>query len=107
MAELQREADRARSGALKQEYLANIEDLRRDLARVDRETDELRAAGEDPEKVKAEIREGLREAQAVDIDKEVREAMEEANPEKILAELNSDEQQMARMLATLDQLGRR
>ena len=107
MAELQREADRARSGALKQEYLANIEDLRRDLARVDRETDELRAAGEDPEKVKAEIREGLREAQAVDIDKEVREAMEEANPEKILAELTSDEQQMARMLATLDQLGRR
>ena len=107
LAELQREAERARSGALRKEYLANIVDLQRDLAHVDREAAELRAAGEDPEKVKAEIREGLREAQSVDIDEEVREALEEANPEKIMAELRSDEQQMARMLERLDQLGRR
>jgi len=107
IAELQREAERARSGALRQEHLQDIRDMQRDLADVDREAAELRAAGEDPEKVRAEIREGLREAQAVDIDKEVREALEEANPDKIMAELRSDEQQMARMLEKLDQLGRR
>ncbi len=107
LAELRREADRARSGALKQELLRDLEDLRRDLAEIEAEADELRANGEDPEKMKAEIRESLREVQAVDIDKEVREALAEADPNKLIAELRAEEEQMARMLARLDQLGHR
>ena len=107
LAELRREADRARSGTLKRELLRDLEDLRRDLAEVEAEADELRANGEDPEKMKAEIRESLREVEALDIDKEVREALAEADPNKVIAELRAEEEQMARMLARLDQLGRR
>jgi bla regulator protein BlaR1 len=107
LAELRRDADRARSGALKRELLRDLEDLRRDLAEVEAEADELRANGEDPEKLKAEIRESLREVEAIDIDKEVRDALAEADPNKVIAELRAEEEQMARMLARLEQLGRR
>ena len=56
--------------------------------------------------MKAEIREALREVEAMDIEKEVREAIEFADPDKILAELRTEEQQMSRMLARLDQFDR-
>jgi beta-lactamase regulating signal transducer with metallopeptidase domain len=107
LAELQREADRARSGELRREFMRDREDLRRDLAEIDLEADELRAEGEDPEKMKAEILKDLREAEAVDIDREIREAIEAADPRKVEAELRTEEEQMARMLARLDQLDRR
>ena len=78
--------------------------MRRDLAEIDSEAAEIRADGEDPEKRKAEILRDIREAQATDIDREIREAIEEADPRKREAELRAEEQQMARMLARLDQL---
>ncbi len=106
LAELQREAHRARSGELQREYVQDLEALRRDLAEIDLEADQLRAEGEDPEKRKAEILNDLREAEAVDIDEEVRETIEAADPRKVEAELRRDEEQMARMLARLDQLDR-
>ena len=104
LAEAKREADRARSGELKREHLRDIEDMRRDLAEIDSEAAEIRADGEDPEKRKAEILRDIRDAEATDIDKEIREAIAEANPRKREAELRAEEQQMARMLARLDQL---
>lgn len=104
LVQMRREAERARSGELRREILRDREDLRRDLAEIDREADELRANGEDPEKRKAEMLRDLREAEAVDIDKQIREAIAEADPAKRIAELRADEQQMARMLAKLDQL---
>lgn len=107
LAEARRELERIRSGAFKRELMADLEDLRRDLAEVDREAAEMRAAGEDPEKRKAEILAALREAQSVDVDKEIREALEEANPDKIAGELRDDMAQMIRMRAKLDQLDRR
>lgn len=107
LAEEQREADHARSGELKREHLRDIEDMRRDLADIDAEAAEMRAEGEDPEKRKAEILRDIREAEAIDIDKEIREAIEDADPDKRTAELRAEEQQMARMLAKLNQLERR
>lgn len=106
LAEAQREVERIRSGAHKRELMDNLEDLRRDLAEIDLEAAELRASGQDPEKLKAEIIESLREAQAVDIDKEVREALAELNPDKIVAEIRTEEAQMVRLRARLDQLDR-
>jgi beta-lactamase regulating signal transducer with metallopeptidase domain len=104
LAEARRELERARSGLMKRDYQRDIEDMRRDLAEIDSEAAEMRAAGEDPAKRKAEIERDLREAQSVDIDKEIREAIEDSDPAKITAELRSAEQQMKRMLARLDQL---
>lgn len=107
LAELRQEADRARSGELRRALMRDRADLRRDLAEIDTEADELRASGEDPEKLKAEIRESLREAEAIDIDRQVREAIESADPDRIVAQLRAEEEQMARMLARLDELDRR
>jgi bla regulator protein BlaR1 len=104
LAEAQRDLERARSGLMKRDYLRDLEDMKRDLAEIDSEAAELRAAGEDPAKRKAEILRDLKEAQSIDIDKEVREAMRDADPAKITAELRSAEEQMTRMLARLDQL---
>jgi len=104
LAEAKREADSALSGELRREHMRDIEDLRRDLADIDREAAEMRADGEDPAKVKAEILRDLREAEAADIAREEREAIAEADPARAEAELRNEEQQMARMLARLDQL---
>lgn len=107
LAALWREAARARSGELRRELIRDREDLRRDLAEIDSRAEELRAEGEDPQKRKAEILTDLLEAETVDIDREIREAIETADPNKIVAELRTEEQQMARMLARLNQLDRR
>ncbi|MCL6728739.1 M56 family metallopeptidase [Sphingomonas hankyongi] len=107
LAELRQEADRARSGELKRELMQDQEDRRRDLAEIDSVAAELRAHGEDPEKRKAEILSAIREAESIDVDKEIREAIEAADPDKIAAELRTAEEQMTRMLTTLDRLDRR
>jgi beta-lactamase regulating signal transducer with metallopeptidase domain len=104
LAEAQRELDRARSGLMKREYLRDLEDMKRDLAEVDSEAAEMRANGEDPAKRKAEILRDLKEEQAIDIDKEIAEAVRDADPAKITAELQQAEQQMQRMLVKLNQL---
>lgn len=104
LAEAQRDLERARSGLMKADYLRDLQDMRRDLADIDSEAAEMRAAGEDPAKRKAEIERDLKEAQSIDIDKEIAEAMRDANPAKIKGELESAEQQMTRMLARLNQL---
>jgi beta-lactamase regulating signal transducer with metallopeptidase domain len=104
LAEARQELDRARSGLMKRDYQRDIEDMKRDLAEIDLEATEMRAAGEDPAKRKAEIERDLREAQSVDIDKEIAEAMRDADPAKITGELRSAEEQMKRMLSRLDQL---
>jgi beta-lactamase regulating signal transducer with metallopeptidase domain len=104
LAEARQELERARSGLTKRDYQRDIEDMKRDLAEIDLEAPEMRAAGEDPAKRKVEIERDLREAQSVDIDKEIAEAMRDADPAKITGELRSAEEQMKRMLRRLDQL---
>lgn len=107
LAEAQHELDRLRNGDFKRELAQDREDLRRDLAEIDSEAAELRAHGEDPAKRKAEMLAALHELEAINIDKQVSEALEEANPAKIAAELSSAEQQMTRLLTRLDQLNRK
>lgn len=104
LAEAQRQLDRARNGELRRELIRDRDDLRRDLAEIDTKEAELRAAGEDPEKRRAEVRESLREYEEAAIDNRVRETIEDSDPAKIEAALLTEEQQMARMLATLDEL---
>jgi len=107
LAALQRDAARARNGQLRAEIERDRADLRRDLVEVEQEAADMRAQGEDPDRRAAELRNDLREAEARNIDKEVREAIAEADPARITAELRHDEEQMARMLAKLEKLERR
>ena len=107
LAEAKSEADRARSGELRREHAQEIAEMKRDLAEIDTRAAELRADGEDPAARKAEILRDLREAEAEDIAAEEREAIEEDNPAQRKAEIQSEQQQMERMLARLNQLDRR
>ncbi len=106
LAEARRELERARSGELRREHLQDIADMQDDLAEIASRAAEMRAEGDDPAKRKAEILRDLQEAQAIDIDAEIAEALRESDPAKIAAELRAAEQQMERLLARLDQLDR-
>jgi beta-lactamase regulating signal transducer with metallopeptidase domain len=106
LAEAKREADRARRGELSREHAREIEQLKREIAEIDANAAELRAEGEDPAKQKAEALRDLREAEAEDIAAEEREAIEEDNPARRMAEIRAEEQQMARLLAKLDRIER-
>jgi beta-lactamase regulating signal transducer with metallopeptidase domain len=107
IAQAKREADRARSGELRREHLKEIEEMKREIAEIDAHAAELRAEGEDPAKQKAEALRDLREAEAQDIAAEEREAIEEDNPARRMAEIRAEEQQMTRLLARLDRIERR
>lgn len=106
LAEARQELDRIRSGDFKRELLKDREDMHRDLADIDKEAAELRAHGENPEKLKAEILASLREAEAVDVDARIREALVELNPDKIASEVREAEEQLVRISNRLDQLDR-
>jgi len=104
LAEARRDADRARSGELRRERMRDIEDMRRDLVELDSRAAELRANGEDPAVRRAEILRDLREAETTDVAAEEREAIEEADPARRLAELRAEEEQMERLLSRLRRL---
>jgi len=104
LAEAKRELDRIKSGDFERELKENLTDLKRDLAEIDKNAAQLRAAGEDPEKLKADLQRDLREAEAVDVAKDIREAMVEFNPDQIVAEVREAEEQMVRLTAKLNQL---
>lgn len=106
LAEAQQAMAKIRSGEFKAELLRDRDDLQRDLARIDSEAAEIRAGGEDPAKRKAEILRDLKELDSMDIEKQVSEAMEDANPARIAAELQNADAQMTRLIAKLDQLDR-
>ena len=106
LAEAQQELEKIRSGAFRAELLRDRDDLKADLARIDSEAAEIRAGGEDPARLKAQILRDLKEIDAVNIEKQVSEALEDANPAKIAAELQNADAQMSRLLARLDQLDR-
>ena len=71
------------------------------LAELDTQAAVLRSAGQNSEKLKAEIRASLREVETMDIDKIVREAMESVNPDKIAAELREAQASLARVRSRL------
>lgn len=106
LAEMRQEIERLRSGEVKRELLQARADFRRDLAEIESIAAELRADGEDPEQRKAEIRAALREIEAQDIDRMVREQLAEIDPDRIVAELREALQQNARMQARLQMLER-
>lgn len=107
LADIKEQTDRIKSGEMRRELVNARQEMRRALAELDAQAPALRAVGQDVGKLKAEIAKDLREAEAMDIDGEVARTLEEANPQKIMAELQSAEQQMARIRTKLDQLDRR
>jgi hypothetical protein len=107
LADIKEQTDKIRSGEMRRELVEARQEMRKALAELDSQAAALRASGQDPAKLRAELQKDLREAEATDIDGEIARALTEANPQKIQAELQSAEQQLVRIRARLDQLDRR
>lgn len=107
LAEARSEIARIRSGEFRREIEKDRRDLERDLAEIDREAAMLRMAGEDPERIKAEIRQSLREIDLPKIEREIQESLADLNPDKLVAEVRDAQLQMERLTIRLDQLERR
>lgn len=106
LANAQKEADRFRSGDFKREMVDARASMRQALAELDAQAAVIRASGQDPEKLKADVRASLREVEAMDIDKMVREALASVNPNKMAADLREAQASLARVEARLDGLDR-
>ena len=81
-------------------------DIARALAEVDSNAAHIRAAGQDPEQIKEQVRASLRQVEQMDIDKMVRDAMKAVDPERMNAALRTAQASLARIEVRLDQLDR-
>lgn len=76
------------------------------IRELDANAADIRRSGQDPEMLKAQVRNSLREVEKMDIEKITRDAMASINPDKIKADLEQAEASLARATARLDQLDR-
>lgn len=106
MAQARREAERFSNGEFRRQMAEAGLKMRQALAEIDAQAAVIRATGQNPENLKAEIRASLREVETMDIDKVVREAMEAVNPDKIATELREAQASLSRVQSRLDQLDR-
>lgn len=105
LAEARREIEHGREEHRRELAEARI-DIAKALAELDSNAAHIRAAGQDPERIKEQVRASLRRVAEMDIDKTVRDAMEAVNPERMTATLRTARASLARIEARLDQLDR-
>ncbi len=106
MANARREMEKFRNGEFQREMAKARVEIRQALAEIDSNAAAIRAAGQNPEALKAQVRDSLREVETMDIDKTVRESLASINPDKIAASLREAQASLAQIDAKLDQLDR-
>ncbi len=106
MANASREVEKFRNGDFQREMANARVEIRQALAELDHNAPAIRAAGQDPEALKAQVRASLREVEKMDIDKMVRESLASINPDKIAADLSQARASLAQVEARLDRLDR-
>ena len=106
LAKAQREMARFRNGEFQREMAEAREEIRRSMQDVDREMRALKAAGVDPEELKAELAESLAEIEKMDIDKIVREALASVDMAKIRADIEGAGKSLDDIDDRLDRLDR-
>lgn len=88
--------------------LANAQaEIDQAMREVDSEAAELRRSGQDPEQVKATIRQSLAAVKAIDFEAINRQAMASIDPEAIAASIAAAEQSVAKAKAEMEALERR
>jgi beta-lactamase regulating signal transducer with metallopeptidase domain len=107
LAQARRDTERFRNGDFQREMAEAREGMQKALADIDQQAAVLRATGQDPERIKAEIRASLSEVEKMDIDKIVRESLASVDPDKIRREVESAARSLDEIQAKLDQLDRR
>ena len=83
LAQVRKEAERFRSGEFKRQIIEARAGAERSLSEIELQSARLRAAGQDPQKMKADISKSLRELRAMDIDQMTRESLVSLDENKI------------------------
>jgi beta-lactamase regulating signal transducer with metallopeptidase domain len=107
LANAERETQKFRNGEFRREIEQARVQVREALAEVDRNAAVMRAAGEDVDKVKADIRRSLAEVENMDIDKVIRQSLASIDTRKIEAEVRGSMKSLDDIDAKLDALDRR
>lgn len=107
MAQARREVEKFRNGEFKREMAKARVEIRQALAEIDGNAAVIRSAGQDPEKLKEQVRASLAEVEKMDIDKMVRESLASIDPDRMNAQLAEAKASLARIEARLDQLDRK
>ncbi len=107
LAKAQRETERFRNGEFQREMAEAREGMKKAMASIEQQAAILRATGQDPEKLKADIRRSLSEVEQVNIDRIARESLAAIDPEKIRRSVEGAAQSLDEIEAKLDQLDRR
>ena len=103
MAQVQRDMERFRNGEFQRDMAKAREDIRRSMQEVDRETRNLRAAGVDPEEIRAELREALAEVERINVDEIVRDALASVDMERVRADIQGAGQSLDDIEHRLDE----
>ena len=107
LAQVRRESERFSNGEFKREMAEAMANMKQALASIDQQAAVLRATGQDPAKMKADIRRSLSQVEQMDIDKVVRESMASLDPEKIRRDVEGAAKSLDEVEARLDQLDKR
>ena len=82
-------------------------DVERALREIDRNSASIRRAGEDPERIKAQVRASLRSVESIDVEAIRRQALASVDPAAIAASVASAEASIARAEAEIERLEER
>lgn len=111
--EIQREIREAMAEAridqaeLRRELAQAQAEIDRAMREVDSEAAAIRRSGQDPEQIKATIRQSLEAVRAIDVEAISRQAMASVNPEAIAASVAAAEQSLAKAKVEMEALERR
>ena len=107
MATLERTREMFRSGDFQRQMADARKSMESALAQIDAQSAMLRAAGQDPEKVKREMRKSLEEMRRTDPAKIARESMLSVDPAKLSSEILNASKSIDEIEAKLNRLERR
>ena len=112
-AEIQRDIQKAMAEAridkdeVRREMAAARAGVEEAMRQIDMNAAELRRSGEDPERIKASVRESLRAIDSIDVEAITRQAMNSVDQAAIEASVAAAEQSIARSQAEIERLERR
>jgi bla regulator protein BlaR1 len=104
MAELERTRDMFRSGDFQRQMVDAREGVQRALAEMDSQANILRATGQEPEKMKRDLRKTLDRLNQANVDKLTRDALESADPDKVRNDIMNAKTELDRVEARLNQI---
>lgn len=106
MASMAKSRQQFENGDFRRQMADAREGIRKALAEMDSNANILRATGQDPEKMKADLRRSLAEMEDMKVDETIRTTLQSMNPEKLRASIMDAAKSIDRIEAKLNQLER-